>query len=91
MTTKKVVKRAPTERYSLTVTFNDKTLKLKTDDLVETLLEIKPFQLKTRVILDVKDNVNKTKAEVFLLLLRGKMMFMNKLTISIFVQRLLFK
>lgn len=91
MTTKKVVKRAPTKRYSLTVTFNDKTLKLKTDDLVETLLEIKPFQLKTRVILDVKDNVNKTKAEVFLLLLRGKMMFMNKLTISIFVQRLLFK
>ena len=91
MTTKKVVTRAPTKRYSLTVTFNDKTLKLKTDDLVETLLEIKPFQLKTRVILDVKDNVNKTKAEVFLLLLRGKMMFMNKLTISIFVQRLLFK
>lgn len=75
--------------YTVDVTFNGINFVTHTDDLEQTLADIAPRFLKTKVKIKIEK-----EGKVFdkmLFLLPAKMIFRNKIARKIFVNRLIFK
>lgn len=97
-TVKKVVKKkikkpveVPIEKkiYTIYLSFNDTTISTETNDISESLSEIDPLKIKTRVLIRIeKDNkVYQKLMNAFM----ARQIFRNKLYRSIFTSRIIFK
>jgi hypothetical protein len=75
--------------YNLTISFNDQVFNIETDNLFESITEIIPFRLKTRVIVLIKKG--DLSCERLLLLEAGRRTFRTPLALQIFINRLIFK
>lgn len=84
-TRKPVVKKT----YKLEAYFNDKVVKIATDDLDDAIVSLKPPMLKTRLKLIVSKD--KKKQESIFNAVYGKRLFTNKTLRNIFIQRLILK
>jgi hypothetical protein len=83
---KKVVKK-PT--YKLEVSFNDTVHKIKTDNLEESIASIKPFFLKTKVLIRVSKGSESFERVLFVR--PAKRMWATSLGLRTFVNNLIFK
>jgi hypothetical protein len=77
-----------TKEYNLTISFNDQIFTFDTDDLAESIMSVAPFQLKTRVLFLIKKG--DLVCEKMLLLLQGRRLFMNKVALEVFINKLVF-
>ena len=87
---KAVKEQKPKEKYVGTLAFNDSVFNFKTNDLITTLMELKPLQFKSHVKLTVKDGKTST-GERLLLSNLAKLTWRNKTMMEAFVSRLIFK
>lgn len=88
--TKKVKKEiVPQKTYKMEVSFNDNTHEIETDDLLQAIETINPFNIKTRVHFKIfKDG---KMYEKLVNAFQAKQIFRNKLYRFIFVNRIIFK
>lgn len=77
------------KKYSIWIKFNDTEMTINTDDIKESLLEIKPNVLKTRVLLQITSNNG--VCDKMLSCTQAKQVFRNKLAMTVFLNRLIFK
>ena len=77
------------KEYNLTISLNDQIFNIETDNLVEAIKKVIPFQLKTRVLMLVKKG-NLT-CEKMLLLKDARRIFRSSLALEVFINRLVFK
>lgn len=85
-TTKKVVKKPA---YKLEVSFNDEVHKINTDNLEESIASLKPFFLKTKVIIRISKG--KESVEHVLFVRPAKRMWATAMGLRTFVNNLIFK
>lgn len=100
-TSKKVAKKAvkkvvsPTERikdgdnYHVVMKFNDQVFDFETDNLEQAILEKAPRFLKTKLVFEIEKGDKKVTKMLFVR--QGKMLFRNKLSLAVFISRLIFK
>lgn len=102
--TKKVVKKVPVKQvvadkkkkvpfkttYRLNMAFNNQVFSIDTDNLHDAILSLKPFIVKTKIIVQIfrKDG---TVCDRLLIGLNGRKLFMNKTFLTLFINRLTFK
>lgn len=77
------------KKYHLSMKFNDNTYECDTDDLASAIMAFKPIFLKTKVIFRVEKDGKVCERLVFLF--RAKQIFRNKLSLDIFINKLIFK
>lgn len=75
--------------YHLSMKFNDNTYECDTDDLASAIMNFKPIFLKTKVLFRVVKDDKVCERLVFLF--RAKQIFRNKLSLNIFINKLIFK
>jgi len=78
-----------TYKYNVTLEFNDQAHEFRTNDIAQSIYDLKPINLKTRVLF--KATSEEGTCERMLLLQLAKMMWRSKLGCDIFVMRLIFK
>ena len=76
------------KKYNLTLSFNDQIFTVETDDLAESIMSVAPQFLKTRVLFLIKKG--DLVCEKMLLLLQGRRLFMNKIALEVFINKLVF-
>ena len=76
--------------YFLIMKFNDETHEVNTANLAESINNLKPRFLKTKVQFKIVNPEGKI-CERQLFVKQGKLIFRNKLSLQIFIQRLIFK
>lgn len=69
--------------------FNDQVFECDTDDLKEAIVGFKPKVLKTKIIFIVTKD-GKT-CDRLLFVMRGKMLWRNKIFLDMFINKLIFK
>ena len=85
-----VVQTVPeTYKYNVTLEFNDQVHEFSTNDIAQSIYDLKPINLKTRVLF--KASSEEGACERMLLLQLAKMMWRSKLGCEIFAMRLIFK
>ena len=77
-----------TKKYHLTLSFNDQTFEIDTDDLALSIMSVAPTFLKTRVLFKIK--YGDLLCDKMLLLLQGKRLFRNKVALEVFINKLIF-
>jgi hypothetical protein len=80
--------KSSTKEYNLTISFNDQIFTFDTDDLAESIMSVAPQFLKTRVLFLIKKG--NLVCEKMLLLLQGRRIFMNKVALEVFINKLVF-
>jgi len=80
---------AQPKTYLMWLKFNDQEFTIETDDIGASLLSIKPTVLKTRVLLKIikGDKV----CDKILSGMQARQVFRNKLAMTVFLNRLIFK
>lgn len=78
-----------TYKYNVTLEFNDQVHEFRTNDIAQSIYDLKPINLKTRVLF--KATSEEGACERMLLLQLAKMMWRSKLGCDIFAMRLIFK
>ncbi len=78
-----------TFKYNVTLEFNDQVHEFRTNDIAQSIYDLKPINLKTRVLF--KATSDEGSCERMLLLQLAKMMWRSKLGCEIFAMRLIFK
>lgn len=78
-----------TFKYNVTLEFNDQVHEFRTNDIAQSVYDLKPINLKTRVLF--KATSEEGECERMLLLQLAKMMWRSKLGCEIFAMRLIFK
>jgi len=85
------VKRAYTPKeYTLTMRFNGETNRIRTDDLDSAILAFKPIFLKTKIFMKIRRK-DKAVYEKVIFPMQGRLLFMNKMSRQVFLNRLIFK
>lgn len=85
------VKRTYTPKeYKLTMRFNGDTYTVNTDDLDSAILAFKPVFLKTKIFVKIRKRKVGTYERV-IFPMQGRLLFMNKTTRQVFLNRLIFK
>ena len=77
------------KQYHLNMKFNDTVFDVETDDLKEAILSIKPFHLKTRILFEIEKDDKKCGG--VLSGMKGRMIFKNRISLMVFINRLIFK
>jgi hypothetical protein len=77
------------KEFLVTITFNNQTHTFETNSVEESILSVKPFHLKTKII--VKIEKNGQAVEKFLPGTKGKLLFMNPSYLAAFVRGFFFK
>lgn len=78
-----------TFKYNVRLEFNDQVHEFRTNDIAQSIYDLKPINLKTRVLF--KATSEEGTCERMLLLQLAKMMWRSKLGCEIFAMRLIFK
>lgn len=84
---KKTNKENKTPEYTLKLSFNDKTYKIKTDDIASSFVSKKPVILKTRLAIEITKGKGKDK-KIFnriVFVPKGRMLFNNKNWLNAFI------
>lgn len=76
-------------KYNVRLEFNDQVHEFRTNDIAQSIYDLKPINLKTRVLF--KATSDEGECERMLLLQLAKMMWRSKLGCEIFAMRLIFK
>lgn len=76
-------------KYNVRMEFNDQIHEFRTNDIAQSIYDLKPINLKTRVLF--KATSDEGECERMLLLQLAKMMWRSKLGCEIFAMRLIFK
>lgn len=76
-------------KYNVRLEFNDQVHEFRTNDIAQSIYDLKPINLKTRVLF--KSTSDEGECERMLLLQLAKMMWRSKLGCEIFAMRLIFK
>lgn len=76
-------------KYNVRLEFNDQVHEFRTNDIAQSIYDLKPINLKTRVLF--KATSEEGECERMLLLQLAKMMWRSKLGCEIFAMRLIFK
>lgn len=76
-------------KYNVRLEFNDQVHEFRTNDIAQSIYDLKPINLKTRVLF--KATSEEGTCERMLLLQLAKMMWRSKLGCEIFAMRLIFK
>lgn len=77
------------KKYSLWVKLNDIEYAIETDNIAEALMEIKPTVLKTRVLVKLREGMK--TCDKILSGMQARQIFRNKLAMSVFLNRVIFK
>lgn len=75
--------------YKVKMSFNDEVYEFETNDLYTSILERKPYFLKTKITFTIEKDGK--KCERLLFVRGGKMIFRNNLSLRIFIRTLIFK
>jgi len=94
MATKKVTKKASNKLvdkkdYKLELKMNDEVFTLETNDLMEGIMSLKPDRLKTRVLFKIEKDGK--VCEKLLSCFLAKQMFRNKMSMTVFLNRIILK
>lgn len=84
-----IIEQTPKKEYLLWLKFNDQEFTIETDDIKEALLSIKPAVLKTRILLKIQKGTQ--VCDKILSGMQAKQIFRNKLAMTVFLNRLIFK
>ena len=87
VTPKKTIKAKaiePKKGFLVTISFNNQVHTFNTDNLEETILSVKPFHLKTKIVIKVEKNG--VVKEQFLPGTKGKLLFMNAIYLRTFIR-----
>lgn len=76
-------------KYNVRLEFNDQVHEFRTNDIAQSIYDLKPINLKTRLLF--KATSEEGSCERMLLLQLAKMMWRSKLGCEIFAMRLIFK
>lgn len=88
---KKAVKKVqPPKKYHVVMKFNGVTHEFETDDLRESILNVRPIFLKTKILMTITLPDGR-KCEKQLFVLKGKMLFRNEMFLQTFIRFLIFK
>ena len=88
--TKKVVKKVIDKKdYKIELKMNDEVFTLETNDLMEGIMSLKPDRLKTRVLFKIEKDGK--VCEKILSCFLAKQMFRNKMSMTVFLNRIILK
>lgn len=87
VTPKKTIKAQaiePKKEFLVTISFNNQEQTFETDNLEETILSVKPFHLKTKIVIKVEKNG--VVREKFLPGGKGRLLFINGVYLRAFIR-----